>query len=94
MFIYTKRGGNTMSLEQKKLAMQMLILLNVIVIFFSMGDIGTLFWLTVSFVILNVASFKLSEELKVKEDEDKEYIKGVRKRQRDFLQGLNEIEEE
>lgn len=83
-----------MSLEQKKLAMQMLILLNVIVIFFSMGDIGTLFWLTVSFVILNVASFKLSEELKVKEDEDKEYIKGVRKRQRDFLQGLNEIEEE
>lgn len=94
MFIYTKRGGNTMSLEQKKLAMQMLILLNVIVIFFSMGDIGTLFWLTVSFVILNVTSFKLSEELKVKEDEDKEYIKGVRKRQRDFLQGLNEIEEE
>ena len=94
MFIYTKRGGNTMSLEQKKLAMQMLILLNVIVIFFSRGDIGTLFWLTVSFVILNVASFKLSEELKVKEDEDKEYIKGVRKRQRDFLQGLNEIEEE
>ena len=93
MFIYTKRGGNTMSLEQKKLAMQMLILLNVIVIFFSMGDIGTLFWLTVSFVILNVTSFKLSEELKVKEDEDKEYIKGVRKRQRDFLQGLNEIEE-
>lgn len=83
-----------MSLEQKKLAMQMLILLNVIVIFFSMGDIGTLFWLTVSFVILNVTSFKLSEELKVKEDEDKEYIKGVRKRQRDFLQGLNEIEEE
>ena len=94
MFIYTKRGGNTMSLEQKKLAMQMLILLNVIVIFFSMGDIGTLFWLTVSFVILNVASFKLTEEIKVKEDEDKEYIKGVRKRQRDFLQGLNEIEEE
>lgn len=83
-----------MSLDQKKLAMQMLILLNVIVIFFSMGDIGTLFWLTVSFVILNVTSFKLSEELKVKEDEDKEYIKGVRKRQRDFLQGLNEIEEE
>lgn len=83
-----------MSLEQKKLAMQMLILLNVIVIFFSMGDIGTLFWLTVSFVILNVTSFKLSEELKVKEEEDKEYIKGVRKRQRDFLQGLNEIEEE
>ena len=82
-----------MSLDQKKLAMQMLILLNVIVIFFSRGDMGTLFWLTVSFVILNVTSFKLSEELKVKEDEDKEYIKGVRKRQRDFLQGLNEIEE-
>lgn len=82
-----------MSLDQKKLAMQMLILLNVIVIFFSRGDMGTLFWLTVSFVILNVASFKLTEEIKVKEEEDKEYIKGVRKRQRDFLQGLNEIEE-
>lgn len=82
-----------MSLQQKKVAFQVLILLNIIVIFFSYGNGRTLFWLTAVFVILNISSIKLTFEIIEKNNRDIEYIKGVRKRQDQLIKEINSRED-
>lgn len=78
-----------MTLQQKKLSIQALILMNLAVLLLSIGNDRAIFWLTVTYVVLNMASIKLTFEMIEKHERDWEYIKEIRTRHNQFIKEIN-----
>lgn len=78
-----------MTLQQKKLSIQALILMNLAVLLLSIGNDRAIFWLTVTYVVLNMASIKLTFEMIEKHELDWEHIKEVRTRHNQYVYELN-----